>query len=472
MAGIISYGAYIPLYRLSRQELARAWGQATIPGEKAIANADEDSLTMGVEAAIDCLGTMERQLVDGLFFATASPAYREKQNASIIAAAADLPSEVATADFGHSLRGGTTAFAAALDTVRAGSRNKVMVVAADCRIPAPSSDFEALFGDGAAAFLIGNDEVAVSIEAQYTVSSEFMDLWRRENDTYHHTWEDRFILAEGYAKIARKAISDFLNKNNLKAQDFTKVVFNAPDPRRHADMARALGVDAKTQLQDPLFTTVGNTGTAASPMMLVAALEEAKPGDTILWANYSDGCDVFSLRVTDYIEKIRDRRGIRGHLASKLTLQSYEKYIRFRNLMEWEPERRPPDQSSMTVLWREREQVLRCYGSKCRNCGEVQYPVQRVCAWCQTKDEYDLVRLSDRKGKIFTFSLDERAMALDLPNVIAIIDFEEGGRFYTVITDREPEALDIEQPVELTFRRLHEGHGIHNYFWKGRPVRC
>ena len=99
MAGIVSYGAYIPIYRLSRDEIARAWGGGGRGGEKAVANWDEDSLTMGVEAVIDCLNNMNRELVDGLYFASTTPPYREKQSASIMAAAADLRRELVTADF-------------------------------------------------------------------------------------------------------------------------------------------------------------------------------------------------------------------------------------------------------------------------------------------------------------------------------------------------------------------------------------
>ena len=91
--------------------------------------------------------------------------------------------------------------------------------------------------------------------------------------------------------------------------------------------------------------------------------------------------------------------------------------------------------------------------------------------WCQTKDEFEEVRLSDKKGTIFTFSMDERAMVSVLPNVLAVADLEGGGRFYSQMTDRDPEKIEVGMPVELTFRKINEAGGIHNYFWKLRPVR-
>lgn len=471
MVGIISYGAYIPIYRMSRELLTRVWGSALGRGEKAVANFDEDTITMAVEACIDALGGMERQ-ADGLYFASTTPPYREKQCASIIAAALDFPvdREFFTADFTNSLRAGTNALKAGLEAVKSKMAKKVIIVTADCRLPAPNSGYEPLFGDGAAAFILGDTDVAAEIEGTYTIYSEFMDGWRKERDTYLLTWEDRFIFEEGYDKHLPRAIKGLMAKYNLTKEDFSKFVLYAPDARRHAAMIKKLGLDPQ-KVQEPLFDSVGHTGCALVPMMLVAALEEAKPGDKILLANYSDGADAFSLRATERIEKIRDRRGVKHYLGSKLMFSNYGKYLLFRDLMEWGAERRPPDVSSLTALWRERNQFLRFHGGRCRACGTIQHPIQRVCAVCQAKDDYEEVRLSDKQGTISSFAMDERAMVKDLPNVCCVIDLEGGGRYVGVLTDREPEKVRMGMKVEMTLRNLHDGSGIHNYCWKPRPVR-
>ena len=471
MVGIVSYGAYIPVYRLSRNEIAQFWGSAGSGGEKAVANFDEDSLTMGVEAAIDCLGDMNRELIDGVYFATTTPPYQGKEAASILAAAADLRQDIFTADFSSSLKGGASAIRAAMNAVSSGYAKYVLVIASDCRVPAPDSQHELLFGDGAAAFLVGDSDVAVTIGDSYNTTSEFMDTWKLEKDSYYRTWEDRFIQSV-CREIIQKAISQLMKKNNCTSKDFAKVVFYGPDARTHTATARAMDFDPKTQVQDPMFSTVGHTGCASAPMMLVAALEKAKAGDKILFASYGDGCDAFILQVTPKIEKIKDRRGIERHLASKMMLPGYGKYVHFRNLMEWEADLRPPETSSLSVLWRERNQILRFRGHKCKRCGTIQYPMQHVCVSCQAKGEFEEIRLSDQKGKLFSFSMDERANVQVLPNVLAIVDFYKGGRFSSVMTDRDPAKLEIGMPVELTFRKIHEGAGIHNYYWKCRPVRA
>ena len=474
MVGITSYGGYIPLWRLPKESIAREWGQPPVPGEKAVASFDEDSITMSVAAAIDCLDGLNRDEVDALFFASTTPPYAEKQAASVVAICADLRTDMLTADYGNSLRAGTIAMRAAVDAVKAGTAKRAMVTAADMRIGTPRSTFEQNLGDGAAALLFGDTDVIAEIEGYHTISSSIIDVWRAEGETKLSSWEERFVSEEGYLKVVREAVSACLEKCGLAPKDISKAAYYASDSRRHGQMARALGLDAKTQIQDPLFGTVGCTGTAHAMMLLVAALEEAKPGDRILVANYGDGVDAYVLRVTEQIEKVRDRRGIRGHLQAKRALPDYATYMQWRDLVEVQPTaNRPPMLSpSASALQRERDSILRFHGVKCRSCGTVQYPKQRICTKCRSKDDFEDVTISDKKGKVFTYSMDYIAGSTDVPLVIAIVNFDGGGRALLELTDRDINEVKIDMPVEFSLRRLYTAGGIHNYFWKAIPLRA
>ena len=169
MVGIVSYGVYVPFWRLDLEVL-----DGGLSGERAIANFDEDSLTMGVAAGINCLNDIDRSTVDGLFFATTTSPYKEKQISVIAATALDLREDILTADLANSLRAGTTALKAAIDAVKAGSARRVMVIAADLRLPIPGSEFEGLLGDGAVAFIIGDENVKVSIKDSCFISERFL----------------------------------------------------------------------------------------------------------------------------------------------------------------------------------------------------------------------------------------------------------------------------------------------------------
>lgn len=469
MAGIVSYGAYIPIYRLDRALMWQTWGGIPVAGEKAVANFDEDSVTMAVEAGNNCLRGLQRDDVDALFLASTSTPYKEKQCATLVAEALDLRRNIRTADFTNSLRSATIALQAALDAVAAGSARKVLVVSSDCRLGHPSTEYEAGFGDAAAGVLVGDSDVIASVDAAHTHCDDILDLWRLDGDTFVRFWEDRFIISHGYQANMQEAISDLLGKQGLAPADISKAVLYAFNPRSHGQLVRKLGLDAKTQVQDNLFAAVGNAGAAYALMMLVAALEEAKPGEKILLANYGDGADAFILSTTDVLDRLEERRGVRYHLPSKQPLPNYDKYLRYRKLIQgyafFE------NQSAATISWRDRRWNINCRGEKCLACGNINFPPQRVCMFCQSKDQFEEVRLADRRGKLFTYSKDFLGPSLDSPIILSIVDFDEGGRFYAQMTDRDPDKVEDEMPVELTFRWMHNERGIRNYYWKCRPLR-
>ncbi len=471
MAGITSYGAYIPLYRLNGDTFARAWGMKFTAGERAVAFYDEDSVTMAAAAISDCLEDIAAEGMDGLFLASTTLPYKEKQMASFIASALDFPKTARTADFADSLRCGTSAMNSALDAVKAGAAEKVMVAAADCRMGVPTSMREQLFGDGAAAVLIGEQDVAATIDASYSVNVEINDVWRKDGEAFVSGAEDRWAVTYGYMSAMHEAVNGILQKCSLTPKDFSKIVLPGPDLRSHQGLVKSLGFDPKTQAQDSLCMSVGSAGAAHGLMVLVAALEESKPGDRILFANYGNGADAFVLQVTDQIEKIRDRKGIKSHLDSRKDLSNYERFLRWRGLVEVESSKRQAPFSSPTVLWREASALLPLRGSRCRNCDLIEFPPQRVCYQCGSKDNFDLVRLSE-KGTLFTFTEDYLSGAAFEDFVgNPVIDLEGGGRLRTLMTECEAGQMHIDMPVELVLRKLHEGGGYNNYFWKARPPR-
>ena len=162
MVGICSYSGYVPRYRLERMKIFEAMGwinPATIAnakGEKAVANFDEDSITMAVAAGIDCLKGMDRSRVDGVYLAPTSMPYRERLNAGIVVGALALDEHIRAADFSGGLKAGTTALLSALESVESRRARSVLVCSSDSRLGKPGSSQEMIFGDGAASFLVGD----------------------------------------------------------------------------------------------------------------------------------------------------------------------------------------------------------------------------------------------------------------------------------------------------------------------------
>jgi hydroxymethylglutaryl-CoA synthase len=472
MAGITSIGAYIPMYRLSLEEVTKFWRIKGASGEKAVAGFDEDSITMAVAAALDCLGGSD-ELPQGMYLATTTNAYREKQGAAVIASAIDLKRESLTADFTNSLRAATIAMRSAIDAVKSGSAKSILVTASDSRLGGPQGRNEQLLGDGAAAVTIGATQTIADIEDCYSIFSDFTDYWRNSGDVFIQSAEGRFISVNGYMPTMQEAISGLMKKNSLAPKDFSKIVFYATDLKEQAELAKKLGFD-KAQVQDPLFAQIGNTGTAAAFMMLVAALEEAKAGDRILFAGYGDGCDAFILRVTKDIDKVRAGQTMKNRLARKATVD-YARYLNWRNLVPIEGVNLPArSEPHLATRWRDRRNVTALYGVRCNKCGTPQiHPIGqsiRICAMCQAKDDFEEYRFSDKKGTLFSYAIDQLQPTKNPPGLNGVVDFDEGGRLICELTDYDLEKVKIGMPVEMSYRKMLQGQGIINYFWKAKPV--
>jgi 3-hydroxy-3-methylglutaryl CoA synthase len=441
-------------------------------GQRSIANFDEDSVTLAVAAAIDCLKDHEREDIDGLLFATTTPPYAEKQCASIIATALDLRRDIFTADITDVLRAGTTALKSALDSVTAGSAKHVLVVASDNRQGAPKGEAERNSGDGAVAFIISNEEIIAEQAGSHTITENMMDTWRSAGDRFVRSWEDRFAIEEGLERIMGEAVSGFMEKEGVSVKDVAKLALYSPDARRHSQLARHLGFQPE-QVQDPLFGRMGNTGAAFPLMLLAGALEEGSPDQLLLTVSYGDGSDVLGFRTTSNIGKHGTGLGVSGYLDSGQMLDSYETYAKWRDVwLTDSSSRRPQAQSpSVTAMWRESDQNIKFHGGVCNQCGYVQYPPQRVCVDCQARDDSTPIRLSDKLGTIFTYSLDYLAGTVDSPLAVVVVDFEPGGRVLCMMTDREIAEVQIGLQVEMSFRKLRVVNGIHNYYWKAVPLR-
>ena len=472
MAGITSFGAYIPYYRLTHKDIARAWGGRAGDGERAVAGVDEDSITLAVEAVRDLLAGRDAQDVDSLIFATTTSPYVEKQESALIATVADLRRDVRSADQTSSLRAATSALNSALDAVRAGSASRVVIAAADTRLAAPRSASERTFGDAAAALEVGSDGVIAKWLASHSTVDEMTDLWRKPDDAFVSGWEERFSTTQGYQRIVRQTVGELFERTAIGPSEIAKAVFYAPDPGSLGAVAKSLGFKPE-QIPDHLLTSVGNTGTAMPVLVLSSVLEQASPGDKLLLVGYGSGCDALLFEVTEEIEtqKALVRRGVRGHLSSKAGLDSYERYIKFRELIETEAPRRQMPTASAAQIWRKRDDIYRFHGYRCLHCGKVQYPHQRLCISCQSKDQFESLRLADKRANVFTFTVDFLNADPDPPTVMTVVDFEGGGRAYLQMTDRNPAEVRIEQPVEMTFRRMYEAEGFSNYYWKCRPIR-
>jgi len=481
MKGIVSYGGYLPLNRIDRDIIFKGMGwlhQApSMKGEKCVANFDEDSVTMAVASAMNCLEGYDRDYVDGLYLATTTSPFKERSCADIVGTTLDLKRQIRTADFTGSTRAATSALIAAIDCIGAGSANNILLCASDVRLGKPGSSQELSFSDGAASLLLGQEGVIASWEGSYSASYDFPDHWRTDNDRTDRSWEDRFGREEGYRKFIPEVISGLLSKYDLRAKDIARVVFPGIYPRDHASISKKLGFEPG-QTQDHLMTYMGNTGASYPLMLLISALEDSKPGDKMVVASFGNGSDALLFQVTEEMEKAKaQNKGLKRYMESKRQLTSYEKYLAFRDLISPEGGIRGEvmPYTALSLIWRDRREILGLCGTRCKRCGTPQYPAQRVCVNpdCGGIDEMEPYRFSDKEGKVFSFTGDLLAFTPNPPGIYAVVDFNGGGRYWFDVTDCDLESMEIGMPVEMSFRRRYvdERGGIVGYFWKIVPIR-
>jgi len=485
MIGITAYGAYIPRRRLQRKSIAQAnaWFAPNLvggaKGERAMANWDEDAVTMSYEAGRDCLPATDpvkdRALVDGVYLASTTLPYADRQNSGIVAAALGLREGISSVDISSSQRAGTTALISALDAVAAGRLNSPLLVTSDKRKARAASAQELAYGDAAAAFTLGRDKVIAKFVGSHTLTLDFVDHFRGEGEDFDYGWEERWIRDEGYTKIVPSVVKEILKKTKTAAADVTHFILPCPFAKLDQTIAKQCGVDP-AKVRDNLASNVGDAGAGHALLMLVHALEQSKPGDKILVVQFAQGADALLFEVTPQITELPKREGVTGFLARRKEETNYMKFLGFNGLIELEKGMRAEvdKRTALTVLYRKSDMLLSLIGGKCRVCGTAQYPKSRICVNpnCKAVDSQDDYGFSEQPGTVLSWSADFLTYSMDPPSHYGMITFAEGGRLMADITDVEQGQVDTGAKVRMAFRikDFDPKRGFVRYFWKAVPI--
>jgi hydroxymethylglutaryl-CoA synthase len=468
MAGLIAYGAYVPHHRLRRSEIGASLGGGGGNGTRAVASYDEDTVSMGVEAARQALrglpgvGRPERVL-----FATADPPYLDRSNANVIHAALGLDPSALAIDVAGSVRSGVGALVLASE-----ASAPTLAVLSDVRTGLPGGADERDGGDAAAAFVFGpggpDAPVVAEVVAQASATGEFLDRWRLPGARASRVWEERFG-EHAYGPLADAAFADALKQAGITADEVDVLVATGTQSRAVRTFARGAGVD---RVADGLQMTVGETGTAHAGLVLADVLDRADPGETIAVVVLADGATALLLRTTGALVDRRAAHSVASQVAAGGDGLRYATFLTWRGFLDREPPRRPdPVGPAAPPSRRTAGYKYGFVGSRCTECGTVHLPAVRVCVSCHAVDRMAPQPMADVPGTVATYTIDHLAYSPSPPVVAAVVDFDGGGRFNCEITDVDPDTVAIGDRVETTFRRLVTAGGVHNYFWKVKRMR-
>ena len=466
MSGIISYGTYLPYFRLQRSQISATLGTPPGKGTRSVASFDEDPTSMGVEAARAALAaTPDEVSARALYFATTRPPYLDKANATVIHAALGLDQDVFAADMVGSIRSGVGALCAAMQAAE-----PTLAVLSDIRTGLPGGADERDGGDGAVALLCAasGDFIAEYLGGA-SATTEVLDRWRNPGDLAARVWEERFGESV-YGPLASAAFADALAKVSITPGDIDHLIVTGSHTRSIRRISKSTGAPS-TALVDDLAAVVGNTGTVHPALLLASVLDRAGPGAVLAVVVIADGVDVLVFRTTARLAERRQRVSVNQQLAVTSEDLTVAKFHTWRGVYRLEPPRRPdPQGPSAPPAFRHADWKFGFVGSLCE-CGTRHLPPSLVCRHCGAVEKMTPERCTEVPGTVTTFSIDHLVYSESPPVVFGVIDFDGGGRYQCELTDMNPAEIAVGTRVEMTFRKLYTVDGIHNYHWKARPTR-
>ena len=471
--GLLATTCYLPRLRLERAEVLaqHRWMapglRGLAKGQRTIANWDEDSVTMAVEAAHLLSRARPDARVGELTLASTTLPFADRLNAGIVAGALGLGESAILRDVASSARAALAELAAALR--RPAGSAMMLLLAAEHRIARPASAQEMIQGDGAAGALIGDGAAIAEFVAHRSRHADLVDHFRESGQLHDYSWEERWVRDEGYMKIAVGTLKECLAAANVSAGDIVHFVMPSPLARVNEAVAKRLGI-AATALVSAAHETVGDLGVAQPLAMLDVALRAAQPGALILVAAFGSGCDALLLR----------RTALPCPAAAPSpgkSETSYLKYLSFTGQieLEWGMRAEMDNRTALTAAWRDHARVARFEGGQCKQCGTVQFPSTEVCVnpECRAQNTQAPFRLSQARARVLSHTTDFLAYTPHPPFQFGHVDFDAGARVLMEFADADAGELEVGMALAMVYRikEFDRQRGFRRYFWKATPVR-
>lgn len=309
--GIVSYGAYIPRFRITPIEIGRVWGQdgkAMAKGlyinSKSVPSPDEDVVTIAIAAARSMMRRVDIDPADigALYVGSESHPYAVKPSGTVVAEAIEASPLISVADLEFACKAGTAGMQAVMGQVGSGMIRYGVAIGADTSQGAPGDALEYSASAGGAAFLIGSENIIARINSTLSYTTDTPDFWRREGQPYP-SHGGRFTGEPAYFKHVGEAAKMMMERMGTSPVDYNHVIFHQPNGKFPQRMAKMLGFTDEQLSRGLLTPMIGNTYSGAVPLGLASVLDTASPGDRILMVAYGSGAgsDAFDITVTDTI---------------------------------------------------------------------------------------------------------------------------------------------------------------------------
>ncbi|HXY46580.1 MAG TPA: hydroxymethylglutaryl-CoA synthase [Thermoplasmata archaeon] len=340
-AGIVSYGAYVPRYRITPAEIGRVWGsdgeamgQGLNVHRKSVPSPDEDTITISTEALRTALvrGAIDPQQIGAIYVGSESHPYAVKPTATVVAQAVGATPNLTAADFEFACKAGTAAIQTCLGLVGSGMIRFGVAIGTDTSQGAPGDALEYSASAGGAAFVVGRDHVICQVHRTVSYTTDTPDFWRREGQKYP-SHGGRFTGEPAYFRHVSECARRILDASGTTPANYRHVVFHQPNGKFPQRVGKQLGFTDSQMAYGLVTPYIGNTYSGAALLGLANVLDHAGPGERILVVGYGSGAgsDAFDLETTEEIAHF-DRsfgRPVQWYLDHGVEL-SYAVYAKYR----------------------------------------------------------------------------------------------------------------------------------------------
>jgi hydroxymethylglutaryl-CoA synthase len=338
MTGIISYGTYIPRYRVTLADIARAWEKnekeivASLGiSEKSVPGVDEDAVTIALEAGMGAIRAsgLPAECIEGLFVGSESHPYAVNPTSTIVGELLGVGNNYLAADLEFACKAGTAGMQAIAGLITSGQIRYGMAIGADTAQSKPHDALEYTSAAAGAAFLMGDKNPVVKLLSYTSYSSDTPDFWRRDGIRYP-SHAGRFTGEPAYFAHVLGAARRLFEKTHIDPADITRCVFHMPNAKFPRDVARRLGF-TKEQLAPSLTVdSIGNPYSASAMLGFASALDQAKPGDLVFMVSYGSGAgsDAFLWEVTKEITNVQQfRKNNKQSVRQQIENKTYIDYV-------------------------------------------------------------------------------------------------------------------------------------------------
>lgn len=317
MTGIVSYGVYIPKYRIKPSQIARAWGKEADGIEKAlgvleksVASVDEDAVTLAVEATLNAAapGNFDLSKIGAITVGSESHPYAVKPSATTIAGILGLREDLLAVDLEFACKAGTAGIQLLSGLTEMKKIKYCLSIGSDIAQSKPADVLEYTAGSAAASFILGSQDTVANILDFTSFSTDTPDFWRRDTEKFP-SHGGRFTGEPAYFDHVLHASKRLFTKTKMQPKDFAYTIFHMPNGKFPKEVAARLGFTDEQLKPGFVVSQIGNPYSASSMVGLAAVLDIAKPKQKIFMCSYGSGAgsDAFAFETTLLLKEFQKK---------------------------------------------------------------------------------------------------------------------------------------------------------------------